>query len=111
MQPLNSRLQSSFSKLTPPRPSPIRHLIPRIHSGQHVIADVAVKQPDPRRIRDHVGSNHLRGGDSKNIRALARTSTVLPCQCGVCALLKSPSVATYQRTWSPFFMVIIGMLP
>ena len=25
------------------------------------------------------------------------TRTVLPCQCGVCALLKSPSVATYQR--------------
>ncbi len=39
------------------------------------------------------------------------TVTVLPCQCGVCALLKSPSVATYQRTWSPFFISIIGMFP
>src|SRR5205814_2151123 len=39
------------------------------------------------------------------------TSTVLPCQCGVCALLKSPSVVTYQRTRSPFFIDIMGMLP
>src|SRR5271157_3277953 len=39
------------------------------------------------------------------------TRTVLPCQCGVCALLKSPSVATYQRTWSPFVMVASGIFP
>src|SRR5512142_1413814 len=39
------------------------------------------------------------------------TTTVLPCQWGVCALLKSPSDATYQRTRSPTLMVIIGMFP
>jgi len=27
----------------------------------------------------------------------------------VCPLLKSPRVATYQRTWSPLFIVIIGV--
>ena len=37
-------------------------------------------------------------------------STTFPCQCGVWKLNPSPNVTRYQRTRSPFFIVITGML-
>ena len=54
-----------------PAASAVCHLIPCIHSCHHVIADMAVVEPDARRIRNHISGDHLRRGESENVRALA----------------------------------------
>jgi hypothetical protein len=52
-------------------PLVIRDLIAGHHAGQHMVADMAVEEPDARRVGHHVGSDHLRGKDVQDVGALA----------------------------------------
>lgn len=50
---------------------PWQHFVAGGHAAHHVVANVAVIEPDTRRIRNHIRRNHLSRGHGHNVRALA----------------------------------------
>jgi hypothetical protein len=87
-----------------------QHLIAGHHADLHVVAHVAMVEPDSLIVRNHVNRERLSGSDVQHVDPVAAEDDRIALPMRRVEIQASPIIRTYQRTRSLRCMTGIGML-